>query len=426
MKEVVSVFVQEVREGMRELNVTFSDLAEKVKNIDIRTRRLEKVHNIRNETLEKVADPRYATNRRVINNKIECLDRDNRSYILLWTELGGGNLTFSPNDRLHPTTFLKRLNKLFIDAGVPEAAKKGLALSCLRGSVSDWGLLKEDRRENTSGDSTVRNEDNPSDNSGNRSWRLENNNQSELLTSGKQEAADDDIVVPKVNLRICGENAEFDHVVLLDSGSDVCAISDGFFEEFKRHIRNIPVIPVSNTSIEVAAGAKKTLDSMSDFGRSVLNVRPNLTENSIKVPFVMGFREKDFCIQLFKRQDDNDQGIESSERKVKHNYSLSDFRDVCNKTNLDEENRKYFFELLCAYQSVFSECPGSVKGYVHDIELSKHEAINAISYTIPAIYRDDVRKQINVMIEWQIIRKQKTEYILPLVCVTKKDTSVRI
>lgn len=67
-----------------------------------------------------------------------------RSYIANFKELGGNNLMFYPNTKMHPMLFLKKLNKMFCDAGVPDDNKVGLAISCLRGIAADWALIKED------------------------------------------------------------------------------------------------------------------------------------------------------------------------------------------------------------------------------------------------------------------------------------------
>nr|CAH7758344.1 unnamed protein product [Callosobruchus chinensis] len=46
---------------------------------------------------------------------------------------------------------------------------------------------------------------------------------------------------------------------------------------------------------------------------------------------------------------------------------------------------------------------------------------NCASYSIPLIYRDEVKLQISELVEWGIIEKARTDYISPLVVVKKKD-----
>lgn len=63
-------------------------------------------------------------------------------YISRWKELGGGQLTFVVNGSTHPLIFLKKLEEMFADAGVPDEKKVALAVACLRGTASDWGQVK--------------------------------------------------------------------------------------------------------------------------------------------------------------------------------------------------------------------------------------------------------------------------------------------
>nr|CAH7729530.1 unnamed protein product [Callosobruchus chinensis] len=66
-----------------------------------------------------------------------------KSYITSWKELGGTNIAFTPGGKMHPMAFLRRIEKIFQEAGVPEQRKIGLAITCLRGSATDWASIKE-------------------------------------------------------------------------------------------------------------------------------------------------------------------------------------------------------------------------------------------------------------------------------------------
>nr|CAI5822142.1 unnamed protein product [Callosobruchus analis] len=71
------------------------------------------------------------------------LQYPSNSYILLWKELGGPSICYTPNGKLHPEAFIRRLKKIFLEAGVPESHKISLAISCFRGTASDWASIKE-------------------------------------------------------------------------------------------------------------------------------------------------------------------------------------------------------------------------------------------------------------------------------------------
>nr|CAI5818914.1 unnamed protein product [Callosobruchus analis] len=71
------------------------------------------------------------------------VNKVDHSYIYIWKELGGNQVVFGPGGKTHPQAFIKKLKKLFLEAGVPEDQKIGLAISCLRGTAADWAAIKE-------------------------------------------------------------------------------------------------------------------------------------------------------------------------------------------------------------------------------------------------------------------------------------------
>lgn len=66
-----------------------------------------------------------------------------RGYIYNFKELGGNNVSFFPNGKLHPIAFLRKIKNIFSEAGVPERHKLGLVLTCLKGTAADWASIKE-------------------------------------------------------------------------------------------------------------------------------------------------------------------------------------------------------------------------------------------------------------------------------------------
>nr|CAH7716433.1 unnamed protein product [Callosobruchus chinensis] len=57
---------------------------------------------------------------------------------------GGLQFEFRSRGLSHPMNFLKKLERLLNEAGVPEGGKLILALGCLRGSAAEWAEIKED------------------------------------------------------------------------------------------------------------------------------------------------------------------------------------------------------------------------------------------------------------------------------------------
>lgn len=61
----------------------------------------------------------------------------------LWKDLGGFTSCFYADGNVHPMQFLRKISRMFDEAGVPEAARVGLALNCLKGSAGEWAGYKE-------------------------------------------------------------------------------------------------------------------------------------------------------------------------------------------------------------------------------------------------------------------------------------------
>lgn len=510
-----------------------------------------------------------------------------RSYIANFKELGGNNLMFYPNTKMHPMLFLKKLNKMFCDAGVPDDNKVGLAISCLRGIAADWALIKEDlfscyrdfetafidkfwgvekqrnlvlelnygqfegncradyflnlvsqarflsqplptgklidmlvkhfpveiqrgiitnglhsidevesflrkidetfessqvdsrpryrppgNRGNVSGSTNARSRDeeratgaDQTRGSGNVRHIFFQRDSSDLLTDSDSEPEDNNVVSPVMIGKFGSRNIE----ILLDSGSDICAISESFYEELRaEHSEtSIPLLPVTNVSIAVAVGGNKQrikrqislpieigglkmdvaclvvpkLNSnllfgsnwmfkyrvRLDFEKSLLHFRENSNEYACEISFKIS--ENDFQINLCHAgptSSDFSPQIGTKSDQIRHSYSDAQLKSAAQDAETGIENQKALYEILKRNQTVFSESPGRVLGYEHAIELNTYEAFNAPTYPIPFKYRCEVDAQVEEMLSSGIIKLEKSEHISPLVCVTKKDKSVRV
>ncbi|KAG5864530.1 hypothetical protein JTB14_027728 [Gonioctena quinquepunctata] len=113
--DLESSILQKLPLGITGLQQTVSNLAAEVDNIERRT-----------EVVDNEA-PTYSA-----------------GYIKNWSGLGGSNLTFYLNSKMHPMIFLNKLNTILREAGVPDECKKGLASASLKGKSADWGSIKED------------------------------------------------------------------------------------------------------------------------------------------------------------------------------------------------------------------------------------------------------------------------------------------
>ncbi|MEZ4977668.1 MAG: reverse transcriptase family protein, partial [Chitinophagales bacterium] len=102
---------------------------------------------------------------------------------------------------------------------------------------------------------------------------------------------------------------------------------------------------------------------------------------------------------------------------------------VINKScaHLTQEQKQELISVLIKHKHVFNNNPGSCRSGMHSIEVEKDVGIPRRKlYPIPLVYRDEVDKQIKNMLENDLIEPSVSKYAHPVVCVKKKDGSLRL
>lgn len=110
--------------NMTQINTSISNLKEAIEENNSRSedRNLNECLNFPRETNDNI-------------NQLHFVDNNNRNYIAAFKDLGGHSMLFSPGGSIHPVNFIKKLSRIFDEAGVPNEKKIFCALSCLRGSA---------------------------------------------------------------------------------------------------------------------------------------------------------------------------------------------------------------------------------------------------------------------------------------------------
>lgn len=517
---------------------------------------------------------------KLAQNSVKVPSVHEKTFLTNWRELGGGNLTYYPDSKVHPMYFLKKLNRLLSEAGVPEENKLNLAIGCLKGSAQDWVAVKESKfktygdfetafklrfwgverqrdlylklcygrhergnradylmdlvgqaqyldesvdesklvdmlakhfdfdiqrgiairgvetvddmesylrkidatfmqteqnssRELRSGnDNRFRNARAEFSGEAGRAERrtevgrqvntitLFAENANELLSDNDEDEARE-VAVPIIKVSLAGSFVE----VLIDSGSEISAISEGCLRSIEAKGIKVPRLPVTGASIVMAVGSKpvkvrhQVLMPFNVNGyvlESILLVVPGLNTEIIlgcdwlsgkkvrldfrddymefeadgkvtKVEFEFKVTSKDrLQVNNIRTGGDRENEVNSS-ISVSHKYSEEDFRKVVeDASSLSNEQKHRLYEILRQHESIFSECPGRVKGYEHEIRMVDDKPFCVKAYPIPFAHRREVDRQVKEMLSWGIIEKGNTEYLSPLVTVVKKDGSVRI
>lgn len=69
----------------------------------------------------------------------------NSNFITAFKDLGGTNIIFRPGESsTHPVSFIRNLETVLDDAGVPHDKRVSFALKTLKGSAADWAYIKKD------------------------------------------------------------------------------------------------------------------------------------------------------------------------------------------------------------------------------------------------------------------------------------------
>ncbi|CAH1995733.1 unnamed protein product [Acanthoscelides obtectus] len=208
--------------------------------------------------------------------------------------------------------------------------------------------------------------------------------------------------------------------IVVDSGSEVSAVSDKFLEKIKPQVK-VPMLPVSTLAISPAFGAKKQLIKL----QILLSIRLLADCNidlDVKCLLSTG---GDLNVHLCGRLD-NVVEVDKNEKLTFHRYSEAEIKVAAGKAEADETSQKKLENLIFKYGKVFPEHPGCIESYVHKVEMEDDSPFNAPTYPIPFIHRNEVDRQVREMERWGVIKKQKTSYISPLVVVKKRDGSPRI
>ncbi len=96
-------------------------------------------------------------------------------------------------------------------------------------------------------------------------------------------------------------------------------------------------------------------------------------------------------------------------------------------SHLNSEQQREMLKLLTEFESVFDDNPGSCVIGEHVIRLREgYEPKRQKPYRLPERLKQEVEHQITELLEQGLIRPANSPFAHPIVCVTKRDSTVRI
>jgi len=102
------------------------------------------------------------------------------------------------------------------------------------------------------------------------------------------------------------------------------------------------------------------------------------------------------------------------------------YKDVKVNPNLSAEQKRQTNELLREYGDIFSGVTGRTEFTEHEIKLTSDRPVRSKPYSTPYNLQQEIDKEIDVMLESDIIERSEAAYAAPIVVVKKSDGSNRI
>ena len=101
------------------------------------------------------------------------------------------------------------------------------------------------------------------------------------------------------------------------------------------------------------------------------------------------------------------------------------YKDVQISESLTAEQQADVTRLLGEFQCIFTDMPGTTHLAEHKIELTTKSPILVRPYPIPYAKRQKVEKEVQAMLEADVIEPAMSDYNSPIVLVKKKDGTNR-
>ena len=101
-------------------------------------------------------------------------------------------------------------------------------------------------------------------------------------------------------------------------------------------------------------------------------------------------------------------------------------RDVKLGDELPKDQRRVLKDLIRRYPDVFTDMPGETDVIQHQIRLTDDTPIRCKPYPLPYAMREELRNEVDTMLEMGVVRPSTSPYASPIVMVKKKDGSNRV
>ena len=101
---------------------------------------------------------------------------------------------------------------------------------------------------------------------------------------------------------------------------------------------------------------------------------------------------------------------------VKNQEDIDDFKDIPIEIKT----------ILKKYPNLTKLGDGKIEGYRHIIQMKDERPFKKFNYPIPQIYMSEVKNELEKMLQENIVSKEPTDYISPLIVTKRSNGKIRI
>ena len=93
---------------------------------------------------------------------------------------------------------------------------------------------------------------------------------------------------------------------------------------------------------------------------------------------------------------------------------------------LPEDQRRVSKDLVRRYPNMFTDMPSETDVIQHQIKLTEDTPIRSMPYPLLYAMREELRNEVDTMLEMGVVRRSTSTYASSVVMVNKKDDSNRV
>lgn len=142
-------------------------------------------------------------------------------------------------------------------------------------------------------------------------------------------------------------------------------------------------------------------------------------DDEININFIEECDKEELCEENFqclelKRNEDQQKKMKEEKDKI-----MEFLQNNKIKLNCDDEYKDRIIELLQEHDNLINNETQIAKNYEHKLQVTTEDSFNCKTYPVPYRYKEMVWKEINSMLENDIIEYASTNFINPIVVVKK-------